>query len=61
MIITDKTTPRAIVSLLIFSKIPNAISVRMEPKVMILPKFPCDFIISIPAMKLNSVKKVIKR
>lgn len=57
---TAKTTPRAIISLFIFNKIPNAISVRIDPKVIILPKFPCDFMISIPAINLNSVKMVIK-
>ena len=58
---TAKTTPRAMVSLLFFNKRPNTISVRIDPNVIILPKFPCDFIISIPAIKVKSVKRVIKR
>ena len=55
-----RTTPRAIISLFSFNKIPNAISVNIDPNVIILPKFPCDFMIWRPAINLNSVKTVIK-
>ncbi|MMZ70707.1 hypothetical protein D1872_338200 [compost metagenome] len=32
----------------------------MEPKVIILAKLPCDFMICIPVTKSKSVKKVMK-
>ena len=37
---TAKTTPRAIISLFILSKIANAISVRIDPNVISFPKLP---------------------
>ncbi len=61
MLITAKTTPRAIISLFNFSKIPKAIKSRIEPNVINFPNFPSDFMLSIPAMKSKSVKKVTKR
>lgn len=61
MQITAKTTPRAIMSLFILSKIPKATKSRIAPKVINLPNFPSDFIAWIPAIKPKSVKKVVKR
>ena len=61
MQITAKTTPRAIISLFIFSKTPKATKSRMAPKVINFPNFPSDFILCIPEIKSKSVKKVIKR
>ena len=61
MQMTAKTTPRAIDSLFVFSKIPKAIKSRMAPKVINLPNFPSDFMLWIPMIKSKLVKKVIKR
>lgn len=61
MQMTAKTTPRAINSLFIFSKIPKATKSRMAPKVINLPNFPSDFMLRIPDIKSKSVKKVMKR
>ncbi len=61
MQITDKTTPRAIISLFIFNKTPKATKSRIAPKVINLPSLPSDFILLIPMIKSKSVKKVIKR
>ena len=61
MQMTAKTTPRAINSLFIFSKIPKTTKSRMAPKVINLPNFPSDFMLWIPMIKSKSVKKVTKR
>lgn len=61
MQITDKTTPRAINSLFIFSKTPKATKSRIAPKVINLPSFPSDLILVIPVKKLKSVKKITNK
>ena len=61
MQITAKTTPRDIISLFIFSKIPKTTKSRMAPRVINLLNFPSDFILWIPDIKSKSVKKAIKR
>lgn len=56
-----KTTPRAIISLFNFSKMPKATRSRMEPNVINLPSFPSAFIVSIPVIKSKSAKKEMNR
>lgn len=43
IMITERTMPLAIISLFSFKRIPNNIKFTMEPKVISLPKDPCDF------------------
>lgn len=59
--ITAKTTPRAIMSLFIFSKTPKATKSRIEPNVINLPSLPSAFIDSTPAIKSKAVNNLMKR
>ena len=61
MIITAKTTPRAISSLFSFNKTANRTRSSKEPKVINLPNLPSDFKECIPDRKSKLVKKRINK
>ena len=54
---TDKTIPRATISLFSFNRMPNTIKFTIDPKVINFPNDPCAFKMATPSLNSKVVNK----